>query len=483
MKKPGASPGAKLHYRDIGDYLTREEKLAAVNGSDVGTIDWKAIVPNDDGDWINQRNAAFSDFNTMSAKDAPGSSIFNTHSRGLTSARDAWVYNASNKELIDNVVRMIDAFNQQVASFRSKPRTGAATQVRAEADAFIDLDPRRINWSDGLKVEFIANRPLLFDASAVRTAVYRPFNKQRIYFDRRLNERRSLLPTMFPSTGLENLGFYMTGAGAQKPFSVLMIDSLPDVNLWGSEGGQFLPRYTYINHSEAEQDLLSQLTQQQDPHEGYELVDNVSDWILADYRDSYGEAVTKDDIFYYVYGILHAPDYRNEFAADLRKALPRIPKTDNSHDYASFVTAGRELASLHIGYENAELYPLGETPVGGSVDNPYRVKKMAFGKGKDRTRITFNEHITLSSIPEQAYEYMLGSRSAIEWIMERYQVRIDKASGIVNNPNDWCEEVGDPRYIIDLVKRTVTVSVETIKIVNALPPLSLADSADSANAE
>jgi predicted helicase len=197
-------------------------------------------------------------------------------------------------------------------------------------------------------------------------------------------------------------------------------------------------------------------------------VDNVTDAILADYRRSYGSAVSKDDVFYYVYGLLHSPVYRTEFAADLKKMLPRIPKVT---DFAGFVRAGRELATLHVGYESVAPYELTETLTSGAAvpdAERYRVQKMSFGRGKDRSTIIYNAHLTLSGIPEAAYRYMLGSRSAIEWIIDRYQVSTRKDSGIRNDPNDWSE---DPRYIVDLLKRIVTVSIDTMKIVDALPAL------------
>ncbi|WP_244461618.1 type ISP restriction/modification enzyme [Rhodococcus sp. ZPP] len=200
-------------------------------------------------------------------------------------------------------------------------------------------------------------------------------------------------------------------------------------------------------------------------------VDNVTDDILADYRKSYGSGVTKDEIFYYVYGILHSPAYRNEFAADLKKMLPRIPKVK---DFQGFSRAGRALSELHIGYEGVEPYGLVETISDAAPDRElYQVQKMAFAKGKDRATIIYNNHITVSGIPDEAYRYTLGAKSAIDWIMERYQVTVHKDSQIRNDPNDWATEHGQPRYILDLLKRIVTVSVETMNIVDNLPDLEL----------
>ena len=197
---------------------------------------------------------------------------------------------------------------------------------------------------------------------------------------------------------------------------------------------------------------------------------------------SYGK-ITKDDIFFYVYGLLHSPDYRETYAADLKKSLPRIPLVE---DLWPFVKAGRDLSELHLGYESVTPYPLDgldTLPLPGTDPYDfYRVEKMAFAKVRDpetkklvadRSTVKYNSQITLSGIPEEAYRYQLGSRSAVEWIIDRYQVKTDKASGIVNDPNDWSKEVSDPRYIIDLLARIVTVSLETMSIVDALPPLAI----------
>ena len=225
----------------------------------------------------------------------------------------------------------------------------------------------------------------------------------------------------------------------------------------------------------------------------------MTDGILADYRATYGAAsdrdITKDDIFFYVYGLLHSPEYRERFASDLKKMLPRIPKVK---DFWAFAKAGRELSELHLGYETIEPWALEEV-VDGEVsirpqaaystngddegDELFHVVKMHYGGKRpklDKSRVVVNEHLELRGIPDEAHEYMLGSRSALDWILERYQIKKDKPSGIVNDPNDWGKEHGDPRYIVDLVKRITRVSVETVRIVKSLPPLDILESAPPA---
>ncbi len=230
--------------------------------------------------------------------------------------------------------------------------------------------------------------------------------------------------------------------------------------------------------------------------DGYEQIDNITDWALARWRAAYGEEwpdLSKDDIFFYVYGLLHSPDYRETYAPDLKKMLPRIPLVTTTTDAKAFTEAGRRLSELHLGYESVEPYPLeglDARPDSGDHDTTYRFyavadKKMRFGKPTpeqkvegqraDRSVIHYNDRITLRGIPEEAYRYQLGSRSAIEWIIDRYWIKTDKSSGIVNDPNDWSRDVGDPRYILDLLARIVTVSLETMKVVDALPALSIRD--------
>ncbi len=205
---------------------------------------------------------------------------------------------------------------------------------------------------------------------------------------------------------------------------------------------------------------------------GFERIDNITDEILTDYRDSFGRAVSKDDIFFYVYGLLHSREYRAEFEADLKKMLPRIPRVKA---FKEFVKAGRALSELHLNYETVEPYPLIENVMPNAS---LRVTKMRYakeGRQDNKTTIIYNDDIILTGIPKEAQEYLLGSRSALDWIIERYQVKTDKASGIVNDPNAWGDEHGDPRYVLDLVKRITTVSVETVKIVNGLPSLEVVD--------
>ncbi|MGN2299608.1 DEAD/DEAH box helicase [Micrococcus luteus KDCGSN] len=469
VKRPGDVEVARLHYKDIGDYLDREAKLNLVDQATLGSLGWQQITPNAEGDWINQRDERFHAFQPLSMKDGRDA-IFMSNGAGLQTNRDAWVYNSSSEHLISNVTRMIDNYNGEVARWEE---AGKPTPV----ESFIDKDPTRISWARSLRTALAKGERLpVPNEESRRVGAYRPFNKQTVYFARLVNHERGKQVAFFPELEEGNYGFMLTSPSSHYPeFSTLVTDRIPDQHLHDS--GQFFPRYTYV---EAEGDLFSQGEGVSSSAGRYTRVDNITDATLASYRAKYGPAITKDDIFYYVYALLHSPDYRERFAADLKKMLPRIPQVPSVEDFRAFSDAGRVLSDLHIGYERVEPYPLEEhwavTPETLDEAERYRVTKMKYG-GKagawDKTVVKYNGYLTLSGLPVEAQRYTLGSRSAVDWILERYQVKTDKASGIVNDPNDWGREHGDPRYIRDLLGRIVTVSVETMKIVDALPTLEV----------
>ena len=468
VKDPDNSGPARIHYTDIGDYLTREDKLAKTQAAQrvTGLEPVTRITPNVSGDWINQRRSDFGTFLALGDKRDDLDSIFHTYAYPLLTARDAWVYGSSVGTVGSNVQMTIAAFN------------------RFDGND----DPAEISWSETLRSRAKRRSTIHFHTTALRSASYRPFNKQVVYFSDELNHRRGLLPRLFPVAKTSNSGIQVTGIGSTKPFTPLLVDAIPDLAFWGSGSSQFFARWRY-EKVEAEEGMLSLDTANDDDAEaidGYRRIDNITDHALTTFRAAYGDRITKDDIFFYVYGLLHSPDYRETYAADLKKMLPRIPLVTDPWPY---VEAGRRLSELHLGYESVDPYPLAglddPAPTGDAAYDHFRVEKMTFAKVRDaetkklvadRSTVIYNPRITLGGIPEEAYRYQLGSRSAIEWILDRYQVKVDggpKGSGIVNDPNDWSREVGDPRYVIDLLARIVTVSLETMKIVDALPPLDI----------
>lgn len=306
--------------------------------------------------------------------------------------------------------------------------------------------------------------------------MYRPYSKQRLYYDKPFIERIGLSPKLFPTQQHRNLVICVSGIGSNKDFTTIITDNIPDYQL--QFNNQYFPLYWY---DDSTADIVDLFSAPQSEMDRYVRRDGITDWILSTARKQYSSDVTKEDVFYYVYGILHSPDYRTTFAADLKKSLPRLPLVDSADDFWAFSKAGRSLAELHLNYEKVEPYagcriiyaPL--TNRGDGIN--YRVEKMRFGKidskTPDKSVILYNAGITIEHIPLEAYDYVVNGKSAIEWIMERYAVSINKDSLIKNDPNDWSAEHNDEKYIFNLLLRIITVSLETMKIVHTLPKLKL----------
>jgi predicted helicase len=459
----------KVFYHDIGDYLNQKEKLDIIkNFGDISTMKWQEITPNENYDWINQRHDDFESFISLGdKKDATTKTIFDVYSMGVKTNRDNWVYNFSQQSVIDNMTRMIDFYNQQVEDFKNYLKGQTLTnaeQRKKQVENFIDTDPKKISWSGELKDDCGKLIIHAFNPSEVVKSMYRPFCNQAYYYNKDLNNRLYQMPKIFPNQNLENLVICISGIGGSKEQSTLILNTLADQNMQHS-GTQCFPLYTYEKQSELGELFATATTEQ------YTKKENVPDSILKEYQQKYQDkTITKSDIFYYIYGVLHSPEYKQRFASDLKKMLPRIPFTA---DFWTFSQAGRELAYYHLNYETIEPYELEEFKKDLYLDDKdYQVEKMVFGKNKngiDKTIIIYNSKLTLSQIPLEAYEYIVNGKSALEWIMERYKVTKDKDSGIINDPNHWSE---NPRYIVDLVKRIVRVSLETVRIVKSLPALN-----------
>jgi predicted helicase len=481
VKDPVHTGPCEVRYRDIGDYLTRERKLEIVAGGDLESVEWQPITPNEHGDWISQRSGDFGTWPAIGDRNGTPT-VFASYSRGLATGRDAWCYNFSRTGAAENIRRMVDFYNEQVDGFARYCERNEITDRKTAVDQFIDADPTKISWNTSAKQYLARGTQISFDPDALVAGAYRPFQKESVYFDQHLNERRYQLPSMYPTPHHRNVGILLTGAASHFEFTPLMTDLLPNLHLLDT--GQFFPRWTYTSaNADGALDLE---TGAGEPDEyGYRCVDNITDKILALYQEAIGDQVTKDDIFYYVYGLLHDPVYRDTYAADLKKMLPHIPTPDSQARFEQLATAGRELSKLHIGYEAVEPHPVDVQLKAGTdpkAPETWRVTKMKWAKRKDpatgknvddHTKLIYSPKVTIAGIPEEAERYMLGPRSALSWIIDRYQVRTDKPSGIKNDPNDWCDEHENPRYIVDLIAKVTTVAVETMKIVD-----SLAESAD-----
>lgn len=445
---------ATIHYHDIGDYLDREQKLKIVKGFKTfenPKLDLKILLPNEQGDWLSMRNSAFDEFIPIEPEkkgDLKTKTLFNTYSNGMVTSRDAWVYNFSKRKLYENISSMIYYYNAE------RNRTNEIDKI--------NNDLSKISWSVNLKNDLKNN----FTHSAIVTNIiacnYRPFVKSNIYFDRKFIERPGFNDKFFASSN-SNLAIGISGIGSSKDFSVIITNTPFDFQTLMN--GLIFPLYYYEENNQQQKSMF-------DADEGNKYIrrDAISDFIFERAKQQYGRNVTKEDIFYYVYGFLHSKEYRETFANDLKKMLPRLPLLDDVKDFWAFSKAGRKLADLHLNYETVP--PCQNVSVTGDDSQNYLVNKMRFPKKDQKDTIFYNSHITVSNIPAKAYEYVVNGKSAIEWIMERYQITTHKESGITNDPNDWAREQGNPRYILDLLLSIINVSVQTVDIVNSLPKLS-----------
>lgn len=422
----------EIHYHDIGDYLTRKAKLSTIKEfSSINGIDWDKIIPDINNDWINQRDLKYLEYTEISGEK---DSVFYNQYIGVNSNRDAWVYGYSKEKMLDNVNRMIDNYNIQAKKgYEDKSR--------------LDNDLTQIKWTSELQKKALSGVELHFIKNCVVSTFYRPFTKKWLYYNRELLHRPGEFDTKW---GEKNLAIVTTGRSSNKDFSVLAIKNIPDINLM-SAGAQ-----TFLRYDNSMNESL--------------LQDN------SNVNELFAQRIglSTDDTFTYVYGLLNSKEYQTKYANDLKKDLARIPIVKDKKKY---VEIGKKLMDLHLNYEEVPMYE--GTSIESKNDLSYKVKKMKFAKvrnaetgklEKDRSTIIFNTDITIKNIPEKAYEYVVNGKSAIEWIMDQYQVKTDKKSGITDDPNDFSD---DPKYIFNLLLRIINVSVQTVDLVNSLPKLEI----------
>ncbi|MBD5311256.1 MAG: DEAD/DEAH box helicase [Bacteroides sp.] len=478
---------ATIRYHDIGDYLTREQKLdlvkkfKSVHGR---SIEWQTIEPTDRHDWINQRDGEFETLIPLTPEkkfDLSVQAVFSVNSNGAKTQRDSWAYNSSTRVVEDTATSSIEIFN----TTRDLISKGEIKEP--------DYNSNKISWTRAVVDDLKRGSDYVFIEGEVRNALYRPFFKQRLFWYKPLVEMRYQVPHLFPCREAVNTVICVSGVGVTKDFTCIITDQLPDLELIGKS--QCFPLYWYEENKVQEQSLFDFGAESSDK---YIRRDGITDWILKEVRKRFGnsKAITKEHIFYYVYGVLHSPQYRERFAADLKKSLPRIPIVDNVEDFMAFYKAGKALAKLHLNYELVPPSPDVSATIADAAykeptsDDPfdsytkydhYAVDKMIFPKvrneaGKlvpDKSRIIYNANITIENIPAKAYEYIVNGKSAIEWIMERYAIYQDPKSRIINNPNDWGREHNNPTYIFDLLLSVINLSIQTVDIVNSLPKLKL----------
>ena len=423
----------EIHYHDIGDYLSQKEKLNAISGfSSIESIAWSEIIPDTNNDWINQRDPNYQRYPWIADDNNSQDGVFKNHALGVVTNRDAWVVNYNRNELSNNVQKLVDNYTQELS--------------KKSLDE-INRNDKYIKWTKKLEDKFIKKEKLFFDDGKIVTYMYRPFVKKKLYYSEDLNERTRLYYTKW---GESNLAIMTSGRGANKNFSTLVTNEIPCMDLL--EKAQGFMRYD--NSDKSEQLLIDR--------------NNIN----QEFADKLG--LSLDDTFAYVYGLLNSKEYQAKYANDLKKDLARIPIVKDKEKY---VEIGKKLMDLHLNYEEVPMYE-GVSIESKAVPN-YKVNKMKFDKiknietnkkEKDRSTIIFNTDITIKNIPEKAYEYVVNGKSAIEWIMDQYQVKTDKKSGITDDPNDFSD---DPKYIFNLLLRIINVSVQTVDLVNSLPKLEI----------
>ncbi|SDP29140.1 Predicted helicase [Sulfitobacter litoralis] len=470
VKKGDNTAPAKINFCTVDDYLTQKEKLQLVRSrrsiAGISEIEkWKVIQPNDENDWLNQRDPSFENSISIGSKVAGAKgTIFSNYSSGAKTNRDFWCFNYSKSDVSKNMERMVNFYNDQVKL--------QGDDLKGFRES---LDAKLISWDGTLKSDLKKLKRGEFSEEKIMLANYRPFQRQWFYFDRQFNNSVYQMNELFPAQDAFNRTICVTGVGEAKDFSALMANNITEHKY--HYNSQCFPLKLYEPAS-AEDGLFAT------GEAGYSERDGISDAGLKHFQAAYpGEQISKEDLFYYIYGLLHSADYRERFKNNLSKELPRIPAVKTAVDFWAFSKAGRALGDLHVNYETVEPYPVviaeGDLRL-ANIEDPetfYHVEKMKFGgkgKVKDKTVVHYNPRITIKGIPLEAYDYVVNGKPALDWVIERQCVKTDKASGIVNDANRYAiETVGNPAYPLELFQRVITVSLETIRIVDGLPALEI----------
>ena len=446
--KQNPSETARISYYRTDDFWNKNKKFDFLNEHQhAGNVAWQTIQPNTQYTWLTEGlHAEFNTFIPMGTKEAKAQKgaavdvIFKTYSSGVKTGRDAWAYHSNRNVLIDNVQGMVNTYNAEVDRWRRREN------LQVNVSDFVVYDDTKIKWDRELRQHLQRDRFAEYAENKVRTSLYRPFTKSNLFFDRVLNNCVYLMPSIFPTleTETENKVIWLK-VGKELPMFALMVSNIPD--LLPQSGSQCFPFYTYNE-------------------DGTNRQENITDWALAEFRKHYNDdTISKWDIFHYTYGILHHPDYREKYAMNLKRDLPHIPFASSVEDFWSFANAGAQLADIHVNYESQPKYDGLRYIESSDIPIDWRVEKMKLSK--DKTQLKYNDFLTIDGIPADAYKYRLGTRSALEWVVDQYRVKVDKRSGIVNDPN----RADAPRYIVDLIARVISVSLQTVEIVRALPGL------------
>lgn len=490
VKNPNDKDHGKIHFHDIGDYLSQEEKLKRIEGfkSIRGITShngWQQVKPDEHNDWVNQRDNSFSEHISLGdKKDKTSIVLFSNYSRGAETGRDAWCYSYSNTALQLNIIGMLQFYNSETVRYQLAC-AGLPKQKHPNIDDFVSNDSTKISWTSSLKSDAIRFMQHKFNEKNIVKAIYRPYTRLWTYFDSALTHRMGQFPHIFPNPRLQNRVICLSGPGTQRTFSALITDAIPDLHT--IQTGQCFPLYLYDSEEldgQEQQPTNIGLFEEKSIHtnEKIKIKDGITDAGLKHFTGAYtAEKITKEDIFYYVYGLLHSEDYKARYADSLTKELPRIPRVKTAADFWKFSKAGRDLAELHINYEQVAPYPVeiegGALLLESFGADDYQVQQMKFAKGKngekhDKSRVIYNHKITMAGIPLDAYNYVVNGKPALEWVMERQAISEHKDSGIINDANLWATEtMKDAAYPLKLFQRVITVSLKTMEIVRSLPRL------------
>lgn len=461
LVKKKETQSADIFYGSVGEDWRKEAKYSYLyEKQQVSQVKWQIITPDKTHTWLTEGlHSEFDQFLPLGTKKAKKAQeaeevIFKTYGRGVLTCRDAWAYNFNQEVLANNMQRMIEVYNEQVNKWQdwlNKDKNRAIfskltpNEQNAKIDDFVLYDDSQMSWGRDLKRDLKRGKLSEFKPEKIRTSLYRPFIKTNLFFDRIMNEEVYIFPSIFPtpSTESENRVICVTGLGSEKPFLTLIAEKIVDLNMVspGSGGSQCFSLYTYTE-------------------DGTHRTDNITDWALTHYQNHYQDTtITKWAIFHYVYGFLHHPTYRKKYALNLKRELPRLPMAT---DFWAFSKTGGKLANWHLNYEDTTPYPL---KVIENTKVPFSLKVDKMRLSKDKRQLKYNDFLTLDGIPEKVFEYKLGNRSALDWVIDQYRIKVDKRSGIVNDPNRQDDEA----YILELVKQVITVSLETVKVIEALP--------------
>lgn len=485
IKDPKHRGPAEIYYYDIGDYLTTEQKrqeLARLRS--VNRISWTTLEPDEYDDWLNQRDQRFPSYIPIGDKQKKSdtSALFEMYSSGIKSNRDAWAYNFSREKLLTGVQTTFSFFNKEVDRFElERPTLPIKDWVR--------YSPTNIAWSLDFFADIQRARKKTVEVQCCYESIYRPFSKRMQYFSNTLENSVYRQPLLFPTNATKNLVICIEDKGTTKPFSCLMVDCVPDLHLMAAT--QCFPLYCQEQVPNSDQDVLGVRSSNEDEIEDG-MQHALSEAGLRYFQKHYpNDPIVKESLFYYIYGILHSSDYRAAYQSNLFKELARIPVVSSYDEFRRFSEIGKRLGDLHVEYESLDLPAIvkvnGELVSGKLIErfdpDELRVSKMRFlnkaigsaeNRTQDKSAIVFNHAITVSDIPASAYEYVVNGRPAIEWIMDQYQIKVDKKTEIKNDPNDYAIEIaGDPAYILKLLLRVITVSLRTNELVAQLPKLRI----------